>query len=125
MLPELHAPIELCLPDGTHDPAAVGFTRRPLHRTHLTGWGRNKRWEYWGLVTPTHVLGLTMSSLDYAAMHQAYVLDRRTMRARETTRVVPLGLGVRLPDDGPPVFARARAPGLELDFRDVAEGTSL
>ena len=66
-LPELTAPVDLCLPDGRLNRQAVGFSRRPLHRTPLRGWGRNKRWEYWGLVTPSHVVGLTMSNLDYVA----------------------------------------------------------
>ncbi|WP_017836529.1 hypothetical protein [Dietzia sp. UCD-THP] len=30
------------------EPAAVGWTRTPLHRTAISGWGRTKRWEYWG-----------------------------------------------------------------------------
>src|ERR1051325_8683196 len=42
--------------------------------------GRNKRWEYWGVVTPTHVLALTVSSLDYAAVHEVWVLDRESGR---------------------------------------------
>lgn len=42
-LPELTEPLDLCLPDGALDPRAVGFTRRPLHRPNLRGWGRTKR----------------------------------------------------------------------------------
>lgn len=124
-LPELTQPIELCLPDGRLNPAAVGYSRQPLHRTHLTGWGRNKRWEYWGLVTPTHVIGLTMSNLDYLALHQVYVLDRATGRSREATPLVPFGRGVTLPDDGPPVHAHARGGEVRLDFEDVEGGTRL
>nr|BFE82799.1 hypothetical protein GCM10020093_054000 [Planobispora longispora] len=49
---EIVVPTDLCLPDGRLNPEAVGWTRRPLHRANLRGWGRAKRWEYWGIVTP-------------------------------------------------------------------------
>src|SRR5215831_9088349 len=82
--PEVTEPVDLCLPDGRLNPAAVGWTRRPLHRANLRGWGRAKRWEYWGIVTPGHIIGLVASSLDYAGVHGLYVLDRGT--GREVTR---------------------------------------
>ena len=116
---ELHDEVDLCLPDGTVDPTAVGWTRRPLHRTNLTGWGRTKRWEYWGIITPTHVIGLTISSLDYAAVHQCYVLDRATGVDRELGALVPMGRGAVLPDTVPPMTASARARGLSMEFEDV------
>ena len=46
-------------------------------RTCLTirrGRGRNKRWEYWNVMTPQHIVALTVSSLDYAAVHEVWVL---------------------------------------------------
>ncbi|GAA3097385.1 DUF2804 family protein [Nonomuraea salmonea] len=49
---EITAAVDLCLPDGRLDPRAVGWTRRPLHRANLRGWGRTKRWEYWGWSPP-------------------------------------------------------------------------
>ena len=75
---EITSPVDLCLPDGRLNPAAIGWTRRPLHRANLRGWGRRKRWEYWGIVTPTHIVGLVASSLDYAGLYGVYVLDRAT-----------------------------------------------
>ena len=62
---EITEPVDLCLPSGRLNRAAVGWTRGPLHRTAMTGWGRTKRWEYWGFVTPTHVIALTVADLDY------------------------------------------------------------
>lgn len=119
---ELNDAVDLCRPDGTLNPAAVGWTRHPVHRTNLRGWGRTKRWEYWGIVTPTHVIGLTVSSLDYAAVHQCYVLDRATGTDRELGAVVPFASGTVLPDAAPPITASARARGLAIDFRDRADG---
>jgi len=116
---ELFDEVDLCLADGSLDPAAVGWSRRPLHRTNLRGWGRTKRWEYWGIVTPTHVIGLTVSSLDYAAVHQCYLLDRATAVDRELGAVVPLGRGTSLPDALPPLTASARARDLSIEFSDA------
>lgn len=55
---EITEPVDLCLPDGSLNPAAVGWSRKPLHRANLRGWGRTKRWEYWCVTTPTHLVAL-------------------------------------------------------------------
>lgn len=95
---EITEPVDLCRADGRLDPAAVGWTRHPLHRANLRGWGRTKRWEYWGITTPTHVVGLVVSSLDYAGVSGIYVLERATGREWTRDAVVPLARGVRLPE---------------------------
>lgn len=94
---EITEPVDTCLPDGRLNPQAVGWSRHPLHRDTLRGWGRAKRWEYWGIVTPTHVVGVVASSLDYAGVHSLYVLDRRTGREWAPEAVVPLARGAVLP----------------------------
>lgn len=107
MLDEITQPVDLCLPNGTLNPAAVGWTRTPLHRANLhpaplgpraATWSRTKRWEYWGIVTPTHVIALTVSSLNYAALHQVWVLDRATSTEIDQLTVVPLARTVQLPE---------------------------
>ncbi|WP_317846983.1 DUF2804 family protein [Nocardiopsis deserti] len=40
---ELTAPVDLCAPDGRLNPRAVGWSRTPLHRCALPGWGRRKK----------------------------------------------------------------------------------
>ncbi|MDP2774294.1 MAG: DUF2804 domain-containing protein [Nocardioides sp.] len=132
---EITEPVDLCLPGGRLNPDAVGWSRRPLHRANLRGWGRAKRWEYWGVVTPTHVVGAVVSSLDYAGVHSLYVLDRATGQERVAEAVVPFARGTVLADrsgagdahgaggslsialsSGPDATTvRAVAPGLELD----------
>lgn len=97
---EITGPVDLCLPDGTLNPAAVGWSRRPLHRANLRGWGRTKRWEYWCVTTPTHLVALTVSDLDFLALNTVYVLGygRPGGREIECTSLVPAGRGVHLPD---------------------------
>lgn len=92
---EITAPVELCLPNGRLNPDAVGWTRSQLHNTDrigrgFYGWGRNKRWEYWCVTTPMHILALTVSSLDYAAVHEVWVFDRATETPYGYSAVSPL-----------------------------------
>lgn len=80
---EISAAVGLVLPTGMLNPAAVGGTRTPLHDTSgmgrgRQGWGRNKRWEHWAVTTPGQILAMTISALDYAAVHELWVLDRAT-----------------------------------------------
>src|SRR5690606_970797 len=129
-LPEMPERVPRALPDGRLDRRAVGWARRPLVDTDgvgrgLRGRGRTKRWEYWGVMTPTHVLALTVSSIDYAAVHEVWVLDRASGRTWGAAATVVPSRGVVLPGtlgDGP---ARARAKALAIDLDEVEGGTRL
>lgn len=120
---EITAPVDLCRPDGRLEPAAVGWTRRPLHRGNLRGWGRRKRWEYWGIVTPEHIVGIVASTLDYAGVHGIYVLDRET--GEETTRdaVVPFGRGAVLGECSGEGVNSVCGGGIEIELANDAAGT--
>jgi hypothetical protein len=122
---EITEPVDLCGPDGRLDPGAVGWTRRPLHRANLRGWGRTKRWEYWGVVTPTHVVGLVLSSLDYAGVHSIYLLDRRSGREIVREAVVPLARGAVLPDRSGAGTASVRTRALSLEFATRGDTVTL
>lgn len=68
---EITEPVSLTHPDGRLNPAATGWARTPLDNADGIGRGeygagRNKRWEYWAVTTPTHVVALTVSDVDYA-----------------------------------------------------------
>ena len=122
---EITQPVDLCLTDGTLNPEAVGWTRRPLHTANLTGWGRTKRWEYWGVVTPRHIVGVVISSLDYAGVHSLYVLDRETGRELTPESVVPLARGAALPPVCEAGTAYARGKDLEITVAQQPEHTSI
>jgi hypothetical protein len=120
---EITAPVDLCLPNGRLNPAAVGWTRRPLHRGNLRGWGRAKRWEYWGIVTPAHIVGLVASSLDYAGVHGLYVLDRGTGKELTKDVVVPFARATTFPPSSGTGLVSVRGGGLAIDI-DQAAGAS-
>lgn len=122
---EITEPVDLCLPDGRLNPAAVGWSRRPLHRANLRGWGRAKRWEYWGVVTPTHIVGLVASSLDYAGVHSVYVLDRRTRAETGGEVVVPFARGTVLPPTSGAGRVHAAGRGLAIDIDQRPDGSAI
>ena len=59
---------------GRLNPAPSAGRVSPCTPRTCAGVGRNKRWEYWAIQAPTHVLAVTVSDLDYAAMHAVYFL---------------------------------------------------
>ncbi|MEU7996283.1 DUF2804 domain-containing protein [Micromonospora sp. NPDC049060] len=122
---EITEPVDLCLAGGRLNPAAVGWSRRPLHRANLRGWGRNKRWEYWGVVTPTHIVGLVASSLDYAGVHSLYLLDRATKAEIDRNAVVPFARGALFPPVSGAGAVRARGGGLSIDIDQAPSGTTI
>lgn len=94
-----HGPVDLCRSDGTLAPEAVGWSRRPVHRANLRGWGRTKRWEYWCVTTPTHLVALTVSDLDFLRLDAVYVLELGAGgREIERTALRPGGPGTPLPE---------------------------
>ncbi|WP_123916665.1 DUF2804 domain-containing protein [Georgenia muralis] len=131
---EITHEVDLCLPSGALNPAAVGWTRTPLHRANLrTGdplgrastWARTKRWDSWSVQTPEHCVVLQLSSLNYAALHEVWVLDRATGVQLGSTATVPLARDVRLPSrygGGP---ARGQSGSFAVAFDPVAEGMRL
>ena len=132
---EITAPVDLCGPGGRLNPTAVGWSRKPLHRANLQGWGRTKRWEYWCVTTPTHLVALTVSDLDFLGLNTVYVLEYGPGgREFERTAIVPGARGITLPE------AVAGAPGsadvvvgparptrgaVRIEIRDEPGGTRL
>jgi hypothetical protein len=87
--------------------ADVGWARQPLLDCNLKDAGfyalrflqplRIKRWDYYGLTTPTHFYSFTLSDLGYLQMVFAYVVDFEQRIHHEETLTLPPGAGVRLP----------------------------
>lgn len=95
---EITHPVTLSRADGTVNPEAVGWSRQPLHDCTLRGWGRNKRWEYWGISSDTHFLAVTYSSIDFLGILGIWFLDFETRQTTKVDLAVPGAIGVKLPD---------------------------
>jgi len=126
---ELTTRVSLTRPDGGLNPDAVGWSRVPLHDTAgIPGrgsWGRNKRWEYWNVMSPSYIVALTVSCVDYMSLHEIWVLDRATGETVGTTAISPGGRSAQLPaslGEGP---ARARTGRVTIDIDEAFDGTRL
>jgi hypothetical protein len=76
---EITAKVDLCDAAGRLNPAAVGFSRRPLVRANLAGhWPRKKRWNFWNWIGPDFVFSVTLADIDYASFCAFTHTDFRT-----------------------------------------------
>jgi hypothetical protein len=105
---------------------AKGWARRPLLDPNLENvnihalkfWQklRIKRWQYYGITTPTHFFSFTISDVGYIGSIFAYVLDFTTNEYREQTLTVPLAGGVVLPQSSTSGDCRYQKGELLLQF---------
>jgi hypothetical protein len=124
--PELTEPVLECTLGGRLNRAAIGWSRRPLHRCNLSGhWPRKKRWDYWCVTTDTHLLSLTFANVDYLSVLNVGLLDYATRTLVEKSLVLPLGLGPVLPQTVGGGDMRFAGMGLCLEILEEAAGTRL
>jgi len=121
---ELTEPITLCLPDGRLDPAAVGWSRRPLHRCNLRGrWPRKKRWDYWCVTGDDVMIALTWADVDYLGLAVASALDLASgALVEEFALARPGGAFAETVGGGDVAFERR---GFALRIEPRADGTRL
>ena len=125
--PELIRPVDLCTPDGRRlNPAAPGWSRRPLHRANLRGRRlRTKKWDYWAVLTEDLAIGLVYADVGYLGLASVWWGDLRTGATGGAELVRPLGFGMALPDrpgSEPLVVDR---PGMQMRLMDADAGTQL
>jgi hypothetical protein len=123
---ELHEPVRLCDSQGRLRSEAIGWSRRPLVTCNLRGaWPRKKRWDYWCVTSPTHLIALTYADIDYLGIADLFFLCFESGRTHRHSVAVPLALGFRQA----PIVDAARidfdAFGLRLSMHDEAGGTRL
>ena len=123
---ELTEPVDLCVADGSSlNPAARGWSRRPLHRANLRGsFGENKRWDYWAVLAGDLVVSMVYSNIDHFGLADVYWVDLETGEAG--------GKGILTPPEALVLPERpGTAPllvdydGLDLGMVDDESGTRL
>src|SRR6478672_11268434 len=123
---ELTEPVDLCTADGSAlNPAARGWSRRPLHRANLHGrLGVNKRWDYWAILAGDFVVSSVYSDVDRFGLADVYWVDLVTGESGGRAIVVPAGVTAlpELPGTTPLSVDR---DGLDLRIADDAAGTRL
>ncbi len=127
---EITAPVSLTLPDGRLNRDAVGWTRTPLITTDGIGQGRvgkwrNKRWEYWAVTTPTHIVALVASDIDYAGVHGVYCYDRVNDVAIAHDVLDPFARATTMPGTLGTGPVRVITKNLTIEIDEVDSGTHL
>ncbi|MEZ5372240.1 MAG: DUF2804 domain-containing protein [Microthrixaceae bacterium] len=130
-------PVDLTRHEGSRlNPAAVGWSTRPLHRANLNGrrehghwrpgrWGRNKRWDYWAVLAGDLVVAVTYADLDYLGLAEVWWCDLAAGREGGADIVSPLGRGIELPDRPGTEPMAVSDTNLTLRLEDSADGTTL
>ncbi|HEX5613641.1 MAG TPA: DUF2804 domain-containing protein [Acidimicrobiia bacterium] len=124
--PELREPVDLALPDGyTLNPAARGWSRRPLHRANLQGvWGRTKRWDYWAILAGDLVVSSVYADVDYLGLADVWWVDLTTAVHGGRGISVPGARGFSLPDVPATAPLRVARRNFELDISDAPDGAT-
>jgi len=87
----------LCDNKGNLNPEAIGFARKPIIDSNLSGhFMRKKKWNYWCIFGEEILFSVTISHLDYAAVCSIYFLEYETQRSFEKAITIPLGIGGKL-----------------------------
>lgn len=82
---------------------------------------RMKRWDYYGLTTPSHYFSFTVSDIGYLGMIFAYVVDFEKKRHHEETIAVPFAMGVYLPRNSTSGETRFKNKKVALSFKKENE----
>lgn len=97
---EITQAVNLCDDRGNLNPAAIGWSRHPLHHCNLKGHPlRKKQWNYWAVVSPTHLFSVTLSDVDYLGLPFVYILDFEKQTFAEKTLLRPFGGGIQMPPE--------------------------
>jgi hypothetical protein len=123
---EITEPVDECLPDGRLDPAAIGWSRRPLHRCNLRGAPlRKKRWDYWCVTTDSHLLSLTYTDLDYVGLANCWFLEYEGTRVVERSGAVPLARGFAQPETVAGGDIRFEQRGFQIELVEDEKATRI
>jgi Protein of unknown function (DUF2804) len=123
---ELTEPVDLAGPDGRSlNPAAKGWSRRPLHRANLHGgWGRTKRWDYWAILAGDLVVSSVYADVDYLGLADVWWVDLGTGMSGGRGITVPGARGMDLPEIPGTAPLRVDRRNLQLEITDDSDGTT-
>ncbi len=118
--------VDLCTPDGNAlNPAARGWSRRPLHRANLEGhWGRNKRWDYWAILAGDLVVSCVYSDIDHIGLADVFWADLLSGESGGCSIITDAGV-ITLPDRPGTTPLAVNRDGLRLEIDDDLQGSHL
>src|SRR3954451_14218756 len=124
---ELTEPVDLCTPNGSLlNAAALGWSRRPMHRANLHGHhGVNKRWDYWAVLAGDLAISAVYADIDYLGLADVWWADLTTGESGGHAIVTRESEGIELPELPGTAPLRVDRDGLALEIIDEARGTRL
>lgn len=122
---ELLDAVDLCTPDGLAlNLAALGWSRRPLHRANLRDrFGLNKRWDYWAVLAGDLVISVTYADIDNLGLADLYWVDLNTHLTGGQAVMLGAGEGIALPEIPAAAPLVVNHDGLDLRIDDDEQGT--
>ncbi|MBN1657458.1 MAG: DUF2804 domain-containing protein [Anaerolineae bacterium] len=121
--------------DERGEVAQAGWSRQPVldcnlenaafYRVRALQRLRVKRWDYYGLTTPTHYFSFTLADLGYAGQVFAYVVDFEGRRHHEETLTIPFGRGIELPRNSTEDASRFDNGTVRIEFTPEPEARQL
>ena len=123
---ELTEPVDLCTPDGERvNPAALGWSRRPLHRANLRGrFGIGKRWDYWAVLAGDLVLSSVYADVDHLGLADVWWAHVPTGRTGGGGVVTVGNDDFDLPEVPGTAPLHVDRDGFALDITDDPDGTT-
>lgn len=123
---EITEAVDLCVADGSAlNPAARGWSRRPLHRANLHGCaGTNKRWDYWAVLAGDLVISAVYSDIDRFGLADVYWADLVSGETGGRAILVP-SEAIALPEVPGTAPLLVDRDGLDLAIVDDGGGTTL
>lgn len=96
---EILSPTSLCDSKGNLNPAAIGYSRKPLINSNLSGhFMRKKKWNYWCIYGEDIMFSASIRHMDYTVICSVYFVDYETQRFFEKTITVSLGQRIHMPN---------------------------
>lgn len=124
---ELTSEIDLCTPDGRRlNRAALGWSRRPLHRANLDGcFGINKRWDYWAILAGDLVVSSVYADIDHFGLADVWWADLAAGTTGGNGIITTDRVALVLPDRPGTTPLRVERDGFALEIVDEPGSTRL
>ncbi|MCX8065170.1 MAG: DUF2804 domain-containing protein [Candidatus Hydrogenedentes bacterium] len=116
--------IPLCLANGRLNPEATKWMSYPFVNCNLYGWGRRKKWIFWGIMSRQGTLGVTIADLDYLKLGGIYFANFNNNYSEELGKIAFTSKSISIPDF-PLESARFSNPDLNIDIRAEESKISL